>query len=147
VIHHSATNAGGAASFDRYHREVNGWEELGYHFVIGNGTQTPDGYVEVGSRWHKQKHGAHCKSPGNYYNTHGIGICLVGDFTRTGPSRAQMASLHRLLHYLRTEARIAPSAIVSHGEINHKTQCPGRYLPMASIRRALSSPAQAGSFP
>src|SRR5438067_10459729 len=47
VIHHSATTSGGAATFDRMHREK-GWDELGYHFVIGNGTDTRNGQVEVG---------------------------------------------------------------------------------------------------
>src|SRR5690606_32161137 len=61
VIHHSATPTGGAVEFDKLHRETNGWDELGYHFVIGNGTNTKDGMVEVGPRWVKQKHGAHAK--------------------------------------------------------------------------------------
>ena len=109
IIHHSATDGGGARSFDRYHRKSNGWDELGYHFVIGNGTDTPDGFVEVGSRWHKQKHGAHCKTRGNYYNEHGIGICLVGDFTKTRRTARQLASLKRLVGRLRV--------------ICHTTQC------------------------
>ena len=67
------------------HRRDNQWDELGYHFVIGNGTHTGDGQVEVGSRWGKQKHGAHCKTPDNYYNDHGIGICLVGNFENSNP--------------------------------------------------------------
>src|SRR5579863_9129173 len=40
VIHHSASDVGGAERFDRWHR-AKGWDELGYHFVIGNGTDTP----------------------------------------------------------------------------------------------------------
>ena len=44
VIHHSATHGGGAKSFDSMHRG-NGWDELGYHFVVGNGTDTGDGTV------------------------------------------------------------------------------------------------------
>src|SRR5438445_259074 len=57
VIHHSATPTGGAVAFDKMHR-AKGWDELGYHFVVGNGTDTRDGQVEVGSRWPKQKWGA-----------------------------------------------------------------------------------------
>lgn len=137
VIHHSGTKAGSARSFDKYHREKRGWDELGYHFVIGNGTSTADGMVEVGSRWRKQKHGAHCKTPNNYYNLHGIGICLVGDFTVSRPTAKQLASLDNLLRFLSTEAKIPYSRVISHGEVNHKTQCPGRYFPMATLRRAL----------
>src|SRR4051812_3753672 len=47
VIHHSATPSGSAAAFDRMHR-AKGWDELGYHFVIGNGTMSGDGQIEVG---------------------------------------------------------------------------------------------------
>ena len=36
VIHHSATDAGNAGTFDLQHRR-RGWDELGYHFGIDNG--------------------------------------------------------------------------------------------------------------
>src|SRR5438270_9583625 len=42
VIHHSASEEGGADRFDEWHRQ-RGWDELGYHFVIGNGTDTAMG--------------------------------------------------------------------------------------------------------
>lgn len=113
VVHHSATPGGSARSFDRYHRDK-GWDELGYHFVIGNGSDTPDGMVEVGSRWNKQKHGAHCKTPDNYFNEHGIGICLVGDFTKTRPTQRQLAALERLTAFLCERCGISPDRVVSH---------------------------------
>ncbi|HRX84884.1 MAG TPA: peptidoglycan recognition family protein [Phycisphaerae bacterium] len=138
VIHHSASRSGGAAAFDRYHRTVQHWDELGYHFVIGNGTDTRDGQVEVGGRWTKQKHGAHCKTPDNYYNEHGIGICLVGDFSKTSPSAAQLASLQRLLLFLTARCHIPVSRIRTHGGVTHKTQCPGRNFPLAQVQRNLT---------
>src|SRR5688500_4663582 len=85
VIHHSASEAGGADRFDDWHR-TKGWDELGYHFVIGNGSDTADGQVEVGPRWLAQKHGAHCKTKDEYYNNHGIGVCLVGNFDLRPPA-------------------------------------------------------------
>ena len=33
---------------------------------IGNGSDTVDGQIEVGSRWVKQKVGAHAKTPDNW---------------------------------------------------------------------------------
>ena len=48
VVHHSATKAGSAAFFRVLHRGVNLWNDIGYHFVIGNGTLTGDGAVETG---------------------------------------------------------------------------------------------------
>jgi N-acetyl-anhydromuramyl-L-alanine amidase AmpD len=139
VIHHSASNSGGATSFDAYHRNVRRWDELGYHFVIGNGTETGDGVIEVGSRWAKQKHGAHCKTPDNRYNDHGIGICLVGNFNNARPSAAQLASLNKLLLFL-TDPRgcaIPPGRIHTHKDVTHKTECPGRLFSLTAVKREL----------
>lgn len=146
VIHHSATRRGGAASFDRNHQDK-GWDELGYHFVIGNGTDTPDGMVEVGSRWRKQKHGAHCKTPDNYYNEHGIGICLVGDFTRSGPTRAQLRSLVRLVAFLMRACDLPPSKVTVHSAVTKKTACPGTRFSLAGLRRAVARTTTASSMP
>jgi len=134
VIHHSATPAGGAAAFDKMHK-AKGWDELGYHFVIGNGTDTRDGQIEVGSRWPKQKWGAHDKTPGNQYNEHGIGICLVGNFDANRPSPAQIKSLEKLVAYLMKSYRIPADRVLGHGETK-PTECPGRFLNVASVRRA-----------
>lgn len=136
VIHHSATDRGSAATFDRHHRSK-GWDELGYHFVIGNGSETPDGAIEIGSRWHSQKHGAHCKTPDQYFNERGIGICLVGDFTKRPPTQRQMDSLARLVRYLSHTAKIPPGRIVTHGMVNPKTQCPGHHFSLAGLNQRL----------
>src|SRR5262249_52623291 len=99
VIHHSATPNGNAASFDREHR-AKGWDELGYHFVIGNGTYSRDGQIEVGPRWPKQKWGAHAKTADEQFNNFGIGICLVGNFDLDRPSAAQLQAVAKLTAYL-----------------------------------------------
>jgi len=145
VIHHSATPRGSARAFDKAHRDK-GWDELGYHFVIGNGTGSGDGQIEVGPRWYKQKHGAHCKTPDNYFNEHGIGICLVGDFTKSRPTPRQIASLERLTTFLCERCGIPPSRVVTHGGVTHKTQCPGYNFPLAAVRRAVASGALATSM-
>jgi len=125
VIHHSATPTGSADEFDRMHK-AKGWDELGYHFVIGNGTLSGDGEVEVGSRWTKQKHGAHTKVAGHpEYNDAGIGICLVGNFDVTHPTEAQMESLARLVRCLMNRYGISHSHIYGHGQLK-PTDCPGR---------------------
>jgi len=134
VIHHSATPTGGAAAFDKMHK-AKGWDELGYHFVVGNGTDTPDGKIEVGPRWPKQKWGAHDKTPGNQYNEHGIGICLVGNFDVTHPTAAQLKSVEKLVAYLMKTYHIPADHVLGHGETK-ATECPGKYVNVAAIRRA-----------
>jgi N-acetyl-anhydromuramyl-L-alanine amidase AmpD len=129
VIHHSATDRGSAALFDRSHRR-RGWDELGYHFVIDNGRGGPDGRIEVGSRWRSQKWGAHCGgTPDNEYNNFGIGICLVGDLRERMPSAAQLASLRRLARYLVLRYGIPPGNVIGHRDApNARTVCPGKPL-------------------
>jgi hypothetical protein len=133
VVHHSASDTGSAAIFDAFHRNTRHWDELGYHFVIGNGTGSADGLVEVGSRWPKQKWGAHCRVGDiEEYNNFGIGICLVGDFEKHRPTAAQTAALTKLVDYLATKYNIDDSHIIGHGTVDD-TKCPGRNLPVSSV--------------
>ena len=129
VIHHSATENGCADSFDKMHRGK-GWDELGYHFVICNGNGGPDGQVQVGSRWLKQKWGAHAGgTPDNAYNNYGIGICLVGEFTSRPPTEAQLSSLRRLVSFLAERYNVDPACVIGHRDApGTKTECPGNAM-------------------
>lgn len=114
-------------------------DELGYHFVIGNGTDTPDGKIEVGSRWKQQKHGAHCRVPGdatNEYNEHGIGICLVGDFENSSPTPAQMRSLIHLTKGLIAYTHVRTSKVGFHRDFK-STKCPGRRFTYTTYKAAI----------
>ena len=128
VIHHSATDVGSAELFDTAHRN-RGWDELGYHFVITNGQGGPDGSVQVGSRWRKQKWGAHCKTEGNQFNDYGIGICLVGNFSETPPSNRQLQNLQELVTYLVDHYNVPPENVIGHADApGTSTECPGKLL-------------------
>jgi len=140
IIHHSATDNGNARIFDRWHRQGNHWDSIGYDFVIGNGTNSGDGQVEVTARWHQQKTGAHCGgTPGNWANKDGIGICLVGNFDKYRPTSRQMHSLVRLVRFLKERYRIPASRIYGHGSTPgaHKTNCPGRKFSMSELKSML----------
>ncbi|HZK81564.1 MAG TPA: peptidoglycan recognition family protein, partial [Humisphaera sp.] len=133
VIHHSATPTGGAFAFDKMHK-AKGWDELGYHFVVGNGTDTRDGQIEVGSRWPKQKWGAHTKTPDNQFNEHGIGICMVGNFDVSHPTEVQTRAVAKLVAYLMKTYHIPPDHVVGHRDCK-STDCPGRFVSVARIRQ------------
>ncbi len=134
VLHHSDDTSGNFQKYERLHQDEKGWDECGYHFVIGNGTLSGDGQVEHGGRWYKQKHGAHCKTCDNRYNDYGIGICLVGDFETGGrPTARQMDALVRLCRWLVATYRIDPSDIVGHCDAK-PTACPGKHFPWAELR-------------
>ncbi len=137
VIHHSASNTSTPQGMRQWHMQGRGWDELGYHFVIGNGVRYADGKVFVGKRWLQQKHGAHTKTPGNAYNDHGIGICLIGDFQSGRPTEEQLRSLSRLVSVLGEECRIGRSRILTHGGVTGKTACPGRHFSLQALFRRL----------
>ena len=100
IVHNSGTRQGNARAFDYYHRRVRRMKNgLAYHFVIGNGTSSGNGEIEVGDRWRRQINGGHVHS--DYLNNISLGICLVGDFNRDQPTRAQLEATEELISYLR----------------------------------------------
>jgi len=140
VIHHSGTKNGNAAIFDKWHKESNHWDGVGYDFVIGNGSNSGDGQVEVTFRWRQQKTGAHCGgTAGNWANKDAIGICLVGNFNRTVPTARQMRSLVKLVRFLQSRYGIPKSRVYGHRTTPgaHKTDCPGKRFPMARLKSML----------
>lgn len=134
IVHNSGTRQGNARIFDYYHRNVRRMKNgLAYHFVIGNGTSSGNGEIEVGDRWRRQINGGHVHS--DYLNNISLGICLVGDFNRSQPTRAQLDSCEELIRYLRdrcgkVERHDIP--VRPHREMNPPrwaTDCPGDDFP------------------
>ena len=137
VIHHSGTSKGSADVFEHYHRMVRGMENgLAYHFVIGNGSYTGDGQIEVGDRWLSQKAGGHLYS--EFLNGISIGICFVGNFNEERPTARQIAACIELIDYLRKICPGTRPKFVLHREINPRpTECPGKLFPGDALRKRL----------
>jgi len=129
IVHNSGTRQGSAKVFDYYHRRVRRMKNgLAYHFVIGNGTSTRNGQIEIGDRWVHQMRGGHVHS--DYMNNIGLGICLVGDFNRDQPTRAQLEACEELIKYL--QERCGKMTVRPHREVNPPrwaTDCPGDVFP------------------
>ena len=139
VVHNSGTRQGNAKAFDYYHRYVRKMPNgLAYHFVIGNGTSTGDGQIEIGDRWRRQINGGHVHS--DYLNNIALGICLVGDFNRDVPTRNQLAACEELVRYLRQRVGKIDrkwAIVLPHRAINPPrwpTDCPGDRFPYSWIR-------------
>ena len=131
VLHHSATATGSYGAIDQEHRKRLGWEGCGYHFVIGNGTGSPDGQIEVAQRWSDQKHGIHCRNGKNPdVSEYGIGICLVGNLDDTPPTPARSPPRKRSWPFSGPATRFPPT-----------TSAPTRNSP------APPPPAPASTFP
>ncbi|CAN5129526.1 hypothetical protein BH23VER1_BH23VER1_25420 [soil metagenome] len=132
VVHNSSTRLGDASAFDYYHRTVKGMADgLAYHFVIGNGTYSGDGQIEVGDRWVRQLDGGG-GGPGGGPDDHsagGIEVCLVGDFDATRVNHRQLEALDELVDYLR--AKVGDVEVTTHARTEGGTAagCPGRYFP------------------
>ncbi len=140
IVHNSGTKQGNARIFDYYHKHVRRMQNgLAYHFVIGNGTSSGDGEIEIGNRWTRQINGGHVHS--DYLNNISLGICLVGDFNRSQPTRAQLASCEELIRYLRARCgKVARKEIPvrPHREMNPPrwaTDCPGDAFPYKWFRQ------------
>lgn len=141
VLHHTASTAGDVESIHEAHRKNkdkngNPWLGIGYHFVIGNGHGMADGEIEPTFRWKQQLQGAHAGV--SEHNQRGIGICLIGNFSESEPTTAQMASVRRLVRTLAKEYDIPPSEIVGHGDVK-ATECPGKYFSLKDVRNATAA--------
>jgi hypothetical protein len=145
VVHNSGTRQGNAKAFEYYHKYVRGMPNgLAYQFVIGNGTSSGDGEIEVGNRWRRQIQGGHVHS--DYLNNIALGICLVGDFNRDTPTKKQIEACEELIRYLRQRVGKIDGkwAIVKpHREINPPrwpTDCPGDKFPFSWLHGRFDQP-------
>lgn len=139
IIHHSASptkvhRAGrwtpvDAAMIREWHL-ARGWKDIGYHFVI-----LPDGSCESGRPLTQP--GAHCKA-GNR-NFMGIGICLVGNFSKTREvPEAQLSALISKIISLMDIYAISEFDVELHREApGAATECPGLYFPTERFRQTL----------
>lgn len=102
----------------------------GYHYFIGK-----DGTVKQARD--EQESGAHavncgCSTDKSGYekdalNSHSIGICLAGNFTKEDPTDRQMASLHALVEDIENRWNIPSEKVLMHNEVK-ATTCPGTDL-------------------
>jgi len=122
IVHHSGgtdkyplmdTSNHTAAMMEEWHLS-NGWEGLGYHYVIHK-----DGEIWLGRPEHY--HGSHCVG----HNSDSIGICLAGNFDLTLPTQAQIDSLIKILKSIKERYNI--KEIVPHRKFSNKT-CYGKNL-------------------
>lgn len=120
VVHCSANKASadiGVAEIRRFHVEHNGWDEVGYHYVIRR-----DGLIEDGRP--VDQIGAHVAG----HNAHSIGICLVGGLDddlqpQNNFTARQFDALYALL--LALHARYPNAEVLGHRDFpGVKKACP-----------------------
>jgi len=132
VIHRSGFTCGNASLFRWYHRVINGWSDIGYHLVIGNGKHnfSVAGGTQIGRPLNLA--GAHCK--GN--NEDSWAICLIDNedhFQSIPPSKIELHALENSLLYL-IEKADQDCKILRHSDLGHKN-CPGIAVPISEISK------------
>ncbi|XP_055851971.1 peptidoglycan-recognition protein LB-like [Episyrphus balteatus] len=126
IVHHTASppacythlacqNA--LRSMQRTHQLVNGWDDIGYNFLIG-----ADGEIYEGRGFGVQ--GAH--APG--YNYRSIGICLIGNWSDSVPPQEMLDKMKELINYGVEKGHIQRNyRLHGHGQVK-ATECPGKAL-------------------
>jgi N-acetylmuramoyl-L-alanine amidase len=138
VIHHSASRSGNAQIIDREHVINRGWDGIGYHFVIGNGSDMPMGRIEATFRWRLQQHGAHAGAQPEQkpYNSDGIGICVIGHYERQPLDPYVEKRLVELCAQLIDHTpTLSVSRLIGHRDVpGKKTACPGQGVDLERVR-------------
>jgi N-acetylmuramoyl-L-alanine amidase len=119
IVHHTAGAAGSSAArsaaivrgIQIYHVLGNGWDDIGYNFLVDRFGQVFEG------RWggvERNVIGAHAQG----FNTGSVGIAMIGTYARSGISAAARSALSRLIAWRLDVAHLYPlarSATVSSG--------------------------------
>lgn len=133
IIHHSESPGGNAGFLRHIHVHDNGWNDIGYHYVICNGIShgvwytEGDGAVQFGRA--EMVQGAHARGA----NADSIGICLIGNLAKNNPTPKQITALTTLCLDLCKKYSLDPAtAVIGHRDVC-RTDCPGElmyvYLP------------------
>ena len=128
ILHHSATPDGLVLKdFDaikRYHMEVNGWRDIGYHWVV----ERIDGVLTAIPGRPEADDGAHCLR----HNSDAIGVCVVGDYTKAPPDDETYRFVAALCKQIKTRHPI--KEVGGHRDY-YATACPGNFFDVEKVRQ------------
>lgn len=134
IIHHSNSGYHSIRSIKRMHVNKNKWEDIGYHFLIGNGLLTRDGKLYYGRD--ENLVGAHIKGRNHY----SLGVCLIGNMDKHPLTKKQMKKLISFLVELCETYGVEPENIRGHNEFSEVTKtCPGKFTDMDKIREEVKA--------
>ena len=130
IVHHSATTDQDVLDFPavvRYHVEVNGWSDIGYHAVV---ERTKRGVVCIYGRPLDQ-YGAHAKGFNDY-----LGLCFIGSYDQLPPPGIVVQeALKRVVVPWCRMYRFTASQIRGHRELPGVSKtCPGTAFNMDVFR-------------
>ncbi|XP_060586631.1 peptidoglycan-recognition protein SC2-like [Ruditapes philippinarum] len=104
-------------SYQNYHMDGHGWSDIGYSFVVGE-----DGNVYEARGWDAV--GAHTYG----YNSVGLAICVIGDFTSRVPNDAALNAVKQLIACGLANGKLSSTYLLrGHRDVG-QTACPGQKL-------------------
>ena len=130
VIHCSATEDGASVNWQairKYHKEVKGWSDIGYHFGIENVNLWPEclvGRIPTTPGAHVQHH-----------NSYTLGLCIVGNFDLYPPAETTWKFAIKICRWIVEQWKI--EKVLGHRELYSGKTCPGTLFDMARFREDL----------
>lgn len=140
IIHHAASSNANTdytavvRNIYLLHTQSNGWDDIGYNFLIAPNGQVYDGRDDQDIADEDNIQGAHFCSK----NSGTMGICLIGDYSALAPNDSMIESLHQLLAWKLNKENIAANDSFRHPDglseylpaiamhrLGCNTQCPG----------------------
>ncbi len=130
----------------------NDWRRIVLHSSLGGSDTLPDRchfeifaqpdsagrWVRPTARWEHQAPGHHVYVEGNDFNADSIGICLIGDFSKQGPTAEQFEALLALVRSLQTKCNIKSENVYLSSELQPGTR-PGLAFPVGEFKSRLGN--------
>jgi hypothetical protein len=134
VVHHTAgsnsyTRAQSAAivrGIERYHVLANGWDDIGYNFLVDKYGQVFEGRYGGVDR---NVVGAHAQG----FNTGSVGVALIGTYDSASITPAERAALVRLLAWRLDVAHVDPLSTFSWRSTGNPKYPAGRMVTLRTI--------------
>ena len=130
VVHHTRGSYDSVEAIRKFHKNVRGWEDIGYRWVIGDGKGLVDGKLYKGRS--EKFIGAHVLG----HNKNSISVCLIGNLDKSPPTKKQLQTLFKFLKQKMRKYNIPVKNILGHNEFaGVKKTCPGKFLDMNEVRK------------
>jgi hypothetical protein len=153
IVHHTATPntdsnyVNVVRNIYLYHTQVNGWDDIGYNFLVAPDGTIFQGRDGMGMIEDDDVKGAHfCNK-----NTNTMGISMIGDYQTIQPTDTSLRALEQLIAWKMNKLDLDPRDSALHnGEMLNRisghrdgcsTECPGDsvYVRLPEIRNAVET--------
>jgi len=136
IVHHSGTDDDGfqnnTESIKDWHVNNNGWDDIGYNFLIEKENYSI--VLQVGRPLSNP--GAHCREAGHNHDS--VGVCVVGNYSADQIPADYWHKLVNVVAGLALMFDVPTKNILGHKETGANTDCPGKCIDMAALRRSVA---------